>query len=168
MTPHDQIRNRLLELSDVTVGRRFGGEAFFFRKKFFCHFHPARGNFFLETFVWNKLDEVVKQVPGVIPHPEYAGHGWTRLLIASEGDVAAGLGLVEVTYRILRTTRRVAIRKEKFTQESVEHARKKFNQLEFNVKEAEKTMQVMIQAPTVANYVEADALLDKAITIFKQ
>lgn len=152
----------------MTIGRRFGGEAFFFRKKFFCHFHPDRGNFFLETFVWNKLDEVVKQVPGVIPHPEYPRHGWTRLPVNSEGDVAAGLRLVEVTYRILRTTRRIAIRKEKFRQESVEHARNKFKQLEFNVKEAERTMQVMIQASTVTDYNEADALLEKAITILKE
>ena len=168
MTPRDQMRNRLLELSDVTVGRRFGGEAFFFRKKFFCHFHPASENFFLETFVWNKLDEVVKQVPGVIPHPEYARHGWTRLSIASEGDVAAALRLVEVTYRILRTTKRVAIRKEKFSQESVEYAQNKFNQLEFSVKEAEKTVQVMIQAPTVAHYNEADALLEKVVKMLKE
>lgn len=168
MKPHDQIRNRLLALSDVTVGRRFGGAAFFFRKKFFCHFHPARGNFFLETFVWNRLDEVVKQIPGVIPHPEYARQGWTRLPIASEGDVAAGLRLVEVTYGILRTTRRVAIRKEKFSQESVEHARNKFKQLEFSVKEAEKTVQVMTQAPTVAHYNEADALLEKVVKMLKE
>lgn len=168
MTPHDQIRNRLLQLSEVTVGRRFGGEAFFFRKKFFCHFHPARENFFLETFVWNKLDQVVKQIPGVITHPEYARQGWTRLPITSEGDVEPGLKLVEVTYRILRTTRRVAIRKEKFRQESAEYAQNKFKQLEFNVKEAEKTMQVMIQAPTVTNYREADELLEKAITALKE
>ena len=168
MTPHDQIRRRLLELSDVTVGRRFGGEAFFFRKKFFCHFHPVRDNFFLETFVWGKLDDVVKQVPGVIPHPEYGSYGWTRLPISSEDDVEAGLRLVEVTYRILRTTKRVAIRKEKFSPESVEYARNKFKQLEFSVKEAEKTMQVMIQALTVADYSEADALLEKAITILKE
>ena len=97
----------ILEFNDVTIGRRVGGEAFFLRKKFLCHFHPVRDSFFLETFVWKKLDDVVTQVPRVLPHPEYSRHGWTRLPIATENDVAAGLRLVEVTYRILRMTRRV-------------------------------------------------------------
>src|SRR2546428_14012820 len=68
-----KIRSQLLGLSGVTTGRRFGGEAFFFRKRFFCHFHPSKDYFFLETFVWVNVNEVVRDVPGVIPHPEYGG-----------------------------------------------------------------------------------------------
>src|SRR2546425_11172711 len=73
-----KIRSQLLGLSGVTTGRRFGGEAFFFRKRFFCHFHPSKDYFFLETFVWGNVNEVVRDVPGVIPHPEYGGDGLGR------------------------------------------------------------------------------------------
>src|SRR3989454_7799915 len=76
-----KIRSQLLGLSGVTTGRRFGGEAFFFRKRFFCHFHPSKDYFFLETFVWGNVNEVVRDVPGVIPHPEYGGYGWGRVVI---------------------------------------------------------------------------------------
>src|SRR3989442_13119905 len=79
-----KIRSQLLGLSGVTTGRRFGGEAFFFRKRFFCHFHPSKDYFFLETFVWGNVNEVVRDVPGVIPHPEYGGDGLGRNLITKK------------------------------------------------------------------------------------
>src|SRR2546428_9496455 len=81
-----KIRSQLLGLSGVTTGRRFGGEAFFFRKRFFCHFHPSKDYFFLETFVWGNVNEVVRDVPGVIPHPEYGGNGWGSTSIKKKGD----------------------------------------------------------------------------------
>jgi len=73
--PPEQLRKLLVKLPGVTTGTRFGGEAFFFRKRFFCHFHPTRKLLFLETFVWNHVDTVVSEVPGTIPHPEYGGYG---------------------------------------------------------------------------------------------
>src|SRR2546422_9085537 len=81
-----KIRSQLLGLSGVTTGRRFGGEAFFFRKRFFCHFHPSKDYFFLETFVWGNVNEVVRDVPGVIPHPEYGGGGWGRISIKKKEE----------------------------------------------------------------------------------
>src|SRR2546426_6241759 len=81
-----KIRSQLLGLSGVTTGRRFGGEAFFFRKRFFCHFHPSKDYFFLETFVWGNVNEVVRDVPGVIPHPEYGGDCWGRISIKTKEE----------------------------------------------------------------------------------
>src|SRR2546422_11725928 len=85
-----KIRSQLLGLSGVTTGRRFGGEAFFFRKRFFCHFHPSKDYFFLETFVWGNVNEVVRDVPGVIPHPEYGGGGWGWILIKKKKEKRKG------------------------------------------------------------------------------
>src|SRR2546427_7957091 len=87
-----KIRSQLLGLSGVTTGRRFGGEAFFFRKRFFCHFHPSKDYFFLETFVWGNVNEVVRDVPGVIPHPEYGGGGWGRNSNKKKGKKKKGGG----------------------------------------------------------------------------
>src|SRR6266581_8179574 len=101
--PIEEVRKHLLELPYVTIGRRFGGEAFFFRKRFFCHFHPTRDHLFLETFVWNNVDAVVSEVPGTIAHPEYGGYGWVRLRIDSEDSVSKGRQLIETTYLYLRT-----------------------------------------------------------------
>src|SRR3989442_8201749 len=81
----EQLRDRLVELPGVTTGTRFGGEAFFFRNRFFCHFHETRDHLFLETFVWRNVEAVVSEVPGTIPHPEYGGYGWGRLHIESDG-----------------------------------------------------------------------------------
>ncbi len=163
----ERIRKVLLELPGVTVGRRFGGEAFFFRKRFFCHFHPWRNHFYLETFLWDGASDVAKQLPGVISHPEYGGYGWVRLEIASEKDLASGLALVEATYRSLRTIRKISIRKEKFSHRSLDSIRNKMPQLRFKLKEAEKTMQVLIEAPDVTDYADADALIAKAVEILR-
>ncbi len=163
----ERIRKVLLDLPEVTVGRRFGGEAFFFRKRFFCHFHPLRDHFYLETFLWDRAGDAAKQLPGVIPHPEYGGYGWVRLEMATEKDLASGLALVEATYRSLRTTRKISIRKEKFSHESLDAIRNKMPQLRFKLKEAEKTMQVLIEAPGVKDYADADALIAEAVEILR-
>ncbi len=163
----ERIRKVLVELPGVTVGHRFGGEAFFFRKKFFCHFHPLRDHFYLETFLWDRASDVARQIPGVIPHPEYGGYGWVRLEMATEEDAASGLALVEATYRVLRTIRRISIRKEKFSSGSLDAVRNNMPDLRFRLKEAEKTMQVLIEAPGVTDYADADTLLAKAVEILK-
>jgi len=165
--PIEEVRKHLLELPYVTIGRRFGGEAFFYRKRFFCHFHPTRDHFFLETFVWNKLDEVTKQIPGVIPHPEYGNYGWTRLPIFSEKDAFSGIELVDKTYRYLRTTRRMSIQKDEFSFESLENVRSKIRPLEFEIKESKKRMQILMQIPDTTDYDKAEKLLSKAAKMLK-
>src|SRR2546428_13181142 len=98
-----KIRSQLLGLSGVTTGRRFGGEAFFFRKRFFCHFHPSKDYFFLETFVWGNVNEVVRDVPGVIPHPEYGGDGWGGNSIKTKGRKGRGWGMWLISLQKLRS-----------------------------------------------------------------
>src|SRR3989440_11411933 len=77
--PPEQLRELLVKLPGVTTGTRVGGEAFFFRKRFFCHFHPTREHLLLETLVWNNVDAVVNEVPGTIRRPEYGDYGCGRL-----------------------------------------------------------------------------------------
>src|SRR5213594_4959045 len=162
-----KIRSQLLGLSGVTTGTRFGGEAFFFRKRFFCHFHPTRDHVFLETFVWNNVDAIVREVPGTIPHPEYGGYGWVRLPIDSEDAVSRGRQLIETTYRYLRTTRRVSISKEEFRPETLGLLRTELPQIRVNVKESKKRKQIVVEALGVSDYEKADELLKKAIRILK-
>src|SRR5438105_15166599 len=83
---HAELRKMLLSSPGVELGRRFGDEAFFFRKKFFCHFHVSSHLMYLESFVWHKTSEVLKAVPGAISHPEYGSYGWIRLPIMSTED----------------------------------------------------------------------------------
>src|SRR5207247_10741581 len=69
--PTEQLRELLVKLPGVTMGTRFGGEAFFFRKRFFCHFHRIRDHLFLETFVWNNVYEVASGVPVLTVYSEH-------------------------------------------------------------------------------------------------
>jgi hypothetical protein len=164
----EELRKLLLTLPDVTLGRRFGGEAFFFRKKFFCHFHPAKNIVFLETFVWNRVSEVTKEVPGVIPHPEYGGSGWVRLPLNSEDDVQKGERLIENTYRYLRTIRRISLRKDKIKPGLIDAARNSLPQVRFKVKEAKKIVQIMIETVEVADFEQADRMLGRAASMLKR
>lgn len=135
---HEQLRELLVKLPGVTVGTRFGGEAFFFRKRFFCHFHTARNLVFLETFVWNKVGDVVSEVPGTIPHPEYGGYGWVRLPLNSEATFSRAKELIETTYRYLRTIRRVSVPKEEFQPRTLDLLKTKLPGIRIRVKEAKK------------------------------
>jgi len=146
---------------------KFGGEAFFFRKRFFCHFHPTIDHLFLETFVWNNVDAVVSEVPGTIAHPEYGGYGWVRLRIDSEDSVSKGRQLIETTYLYLRTTRRVSISKEEFRPETLVLLRTKLPEIRVKVKESEKRNQIILEARGQSDYEKADNLLDKATRILK-
>ena len=148
-------------------GTRFGGEAFFFRKRFFCHFHPTRDYLFLETFVWNNVEAVVSEVPGTIPHPEYGGYGWVRLPIDSEDAVSKGRQLIETTYGILRTTRRVSIAKEDFRLETLGLLGTRLPEIRVRVKESKKRKQLVLEARGVSDSEKADDLLDKATRILK-
>src|SRR5437773_9806614 len=162
-----QLRELVVNLACVTMGTRFGGEAFFFRKRFFCHFHRTRDHLFLETFVWNNVDEVVSEVPGTIPHAEYGGYGWVRLPIDSEDAVSRGRQLIETTYRYLRTTRRVSISKEEFQPETPGLPRTELPKTRVNVKAAKKRNQKILEARGQSYYERADNLLDRAIKILK-
>ena len=165
--PPEELRALLGKLPGVTTGTRFGGKAFFFRKRFFCHFHATRDHLFLETFVWHNVEAVVSEVPGTIPHPEYGGYGWVRLPIDSDDAVSRGLRLIETTYRYLRTTRRVSIPKEEFLQEKLGLIKEKLPEIAVKVKESKKRNQVVLEARGVSDYEKADVLLDKATRILK-
>src|SRR6266705_3186873 len=165
--PPERLRELLVKLPGVTTGTRFGGEAFFFRKRFFCHFHPTRDHVFLETFVWNNVDAVISEVPGTIPHPEYGGYGWVRLQIDSADAVSRGRQLIETTYLYLRTTRRVSISKEEFRPETLVLLRTKLPEIRVKVKESEKRNQIILEARGQSDYEKADNLLDKATRILK-
>jgi hypothetical protein len=165
--PPEQLREFLVKLPGVTTGTRFGGEVFFFRKRFFCHFHATRDHLFLETFVWHNVEAVVSEVPGTIPHPEYGGYGWVRLPIDSEDAVSKGRQLIETTYGILRTTRRVSIAKEDFRLETLGLLGTRLPEIRVRVKESKKRMQLVLEARGVSDYEKADDLLDKATRILK-
>jgi hypothetical protein len=164
----EKLRDLLVKPPGVTTGTRFGGEAYFIRKRFFCHFHPTREHLFLETFVWNNVEAVVSEVPGTIPHPEYGGYGWVRLLIDSEDAVQRGRQLIETTYRYLRTSRRVSIAKEEFRPETLDLLRTELPEIGVKVKEAKKRKQVVLEARGVSDYEKADELLDKTTEILKR
>src|SRR5438445_10153342 len=144
--PPEQLRELLVKLPGVTRGTRFGGEAFFFRKRFFCHFHPTREHLFLETFVWNNVDAVISEVPGTIPHPEYGGYGWVRLPIDSEDTVSRAGQLIETTYRYLRTRRRVSISREEFRPETLGLLGTELPEIKVKVKESKKRNQIILEA----------------------
>ena len=157
----------LVKLPSVTTGTRFGGEAFFFRKRFFCHFHPTREHLFLETFVWNNVDAAISEVPGTIPHPEYGGYGWVRLPIDSEDTVSRARQLIETTYRYLRTTRRVSISREEFRPETLGLLGTELPEIKVKVKESKKRNQIILEARRQSDYEKADDLFDRAIRILK-
>jgi len=165
--PPEQLRELLVKLPGVTTGTRFGGEAFFLRKRFFCHFHPTREHLFLETFVWNNVDAVISEVPGTIPHPEYGGYGWVRLPIDSEDAVSRARQLIETTYRYLRTTRRVSISREEFRPETLGLLGTELPEIKVKVKESKKRNQIILEARGQSDYEKADDLLDRAIRILK-
>ncbi len=165
--PPERLRELLVKLPGVTTGTRFGGEAFFFRKRFFCHFHPTREHLFLETFVWNNVDAVISEVPGTIPHPEYGGYGWVRLPIDSEDTVSRARQLIETTYRYLRTTRRVSISREEFRPETLGLLGTELPEIKVKVKESKKRNQIILEARRQSDYEKADDLFDRAIRILK-
>ncbi len=167
----DELRRRvsevLLGLPGMSLGRRFGGEAFFHKKRFFAHFHPAGKSFYLETYVWNKVDDVLRQVSQVIVHPEYGAYGWVRLPIASEEDLVPARKLVYLTYRYLRTVKRIAIGKERFSKRLFIQVREKMPDVRFSTKVAAKTMIVMMETPEVDDYERAEELLDRAARMLR-
>lgn len=163
----DRLRELLIKLPGVEVGTRFGGEAFFFRNRFFCHFHPTRDAVFLETFVWNKVEDVVGKIRGTVPHPEYGGYGWVRLPLDTEDALSRGRQLIEVTYRYLRTIRRVSVPKLGLQARRLELLRTTLPEVTFRVTEAKKRYQILLEATGIPDYEQAGKLLDEANRILK-
>jgi len=175
----------LLELPGVTRGTRFGGEAFFYRKKFFCHYHPAHGSFFLETFVWKNVNAVLGKIPGAISlfletfvwknvnavlgkipgaisHPEYGAYGWVRLPISSASEIVQAKMLVEMTYRYIRTTKRISVDKDQFSDELLSLVKAKFPQIRFKSGESKKRIQIIMETPELTDFDRAEVLLNQA------
>ena len=152
----------LLELPGVTRGTRFGGEAFFYRKKFFCHYHPAHGSFFLETFVWKNVNAVLGKIPGAISHPEYGAYGWVRLPISSASEIVRAKMLVEMTYRYIRTTKRISVDKDQFSDELLSLVKAKFPQIGFKPGESKKRIQIIMETPELTDFDRAEVLLNQA------
>jgi hypothetical protein len=165
--PHRQLRSALLELPGVKLGNRFGGEAFFFGKKFFCHFHRG-GSLLLETFVWDKVDEVVHTIPGVIPHPQYGNYGWVRLKVSSSADLAKARKLVESSYRYMISTKRISLPKTEGVRRGVNEAMKSFPKINFKMKQSRKRTQVVMEVRLFEDAAEAGAQLTSAARFLKK
>ena len=164
---HHQLRSALLELPGVKLGNRFGGEAFFVGKRFFCHFHPG-GSLLLETFVWDNVDEVVSAIPGVIPHPQYGNYGWVRLRVSSSADLAKAKELVESSYRYMISTKRISLPKTEHVMRGVNEATKRFPKINFKTKQSRKRTQVLMEVQLFENASEAAMQLNQAAGFLKK
>jgi len=158
---YDSLRGLLLGLPEVRLGRRFGEEAFFVKKRFFCHFHRG-GTLLLETFVWDRVNEVIHAIPGVIPHPQYGAYGWVRLRIPSQTDVDKARKLIEMSYRCVVSTKRISIPKTGLARKAVQEAVKRFPNVRFRMKLSSKRIQVIMQVYRFKNSHEAGEILGNA------
>ena len=164
---YERLRNVLLELPGVELGSRFGGEAFFFRKRFFCHFH--RGSvLLLETFVWDKVDEVVGSIMGVVPHPQYGNYGWVRLRISSSEDFGKAKELIESSYRNMISTRRISLPKTERMKRAVKEAAKDFPRIHFKMKASLKRTQVVMEVRQFKDTKEAETQLKQAAAYLRK
>jgi len=165
---HAVLRSVLVRLPGVTAGQKFGGEAFFYGKRFFCHFHSANGFLFLETFVWDKVSEVVKWIPGTKPHPRYGGYGWVRFEISSSSDLRKARRLIELSYRYMVNTKRISLPKNERSRRLLKRAEKRFPTILFGVKESLKRMQVIMEAQRSNGSVRPTDLLRQATMFLRQ
>jgi hypothetical protein len=164
---HHQLRSALLELPGVKLGNRFRGEAFFVGKRFFCHFHRG-GSLLLETFVWDKVDEVVHAIPGVIPHPQYGNYGWVRLRVSSSADLAKAKELVESSYRYMISIKRISLPKTERVRRGVNEAAKRFPKINFKMKQSRKRTQVVMEVRLLEDRAEAGTQLTQAARFLKK
>jgi len=164
---HAELRRMLLSLPGVEPGRRFGEEAFLFRGRFFCHFHVSNRLVYLETFVWHKMNQVLKEIPGVIRHPQYGNYGWTRLPITSMNDMRKAKRLIELSYQYVTTIRRLSLPKKSFSHEYLEAVRHELPTVSFRVKQAPKTAQILMETEW-SDYKEANKVLDRASKMLRQ
>ena len=155
------LRSILLGLPGVRLGSKFGGEAFFVGKRFFCHFHWG-GTLLLETFVWDKVTEVVNTIPGVISHPKYGAYGWVRLGIHSPADIDKAKRLIETSYRYVIATKRISLPRTQHAKRVVERAMRSFPNIRFNMKPSFKRIQVIMEVRNLKDSVETGRQLDQA------
>ena len=158
---YDHLRRILLTLPGVNLGSRFGGEAFFVGKRFFCHFH-REGALLLETFVWNNVPEVVKEIPGVIPHPQYGAIGWVRFRISTPADLDKARELIELSYRHVISTKRVSLPRTVDAKRAVEGATEDFPNIRFNLKLSSRRIQVVMEVRRFKDPIKTDRQLNAA------
>jgi len=164
---YDNLRGLLLGFPEIRLGRKFGGEAFFVRKRFFCQFH--RGDtLLLETFVWDRVNEVIHSIPGVIPHPQYGAYGWVRLGISSQADVGKAKKLIEISYRYVVSTKRISLPKTPFVRRAVQEAMKRFPNVSFVTKQSSKRTQVIMRVVRFKNSFEAGETLARAADYLRE
>jgi hypothetical protein len=149
------------------LGSRFGAEAFFVRNRFFCHFHLG-GTLLLETFVWDKVSDVVNAIPGVIPHPQYGAYGWVRLRIDSPADMDKAKKLIESSYRYVIATKRISLPKTQHTKRMVERAAKDFPNIRYKMKPSFKRIQVIMEVRSFKDSVEATRQLNQAANYLRK
>ncbi len=165
---YDDLRSILLRLDGVSLGSRFGGAAFFFGKRFFCHFHRGNSFLFLETFVWNKVGDVVKSVPGAVPHPKYGGYGWVRFKVSSPADLSKAKKLIEMSYKYMISIKRISLPKNEDTERLLKTARMKFPAIRFTARRSPKRTQVIMEVQRGNGSDRADELLDQATMFLRQ
>jgi hypothetical protein len=161
------LRSILLGLPGVRLGTRFGGEAFFVGKRFFCHFHRG-GTLLLETFVWDKVAKVVETIPGVIPHPQYGAYGWVRLRIHSPADLDKAKELIGLSYRYAIGTKRVSLPKTQQARRTVERAIENFPTIRFRMKPSLKRIQVIMEVRNFKNPAETGLQLNQAANYLRK
>ncbi|MDA4128169.1 MAG: DUF5519 family protein [Thaumarchaeota archaeon] len=161
------LRSILLGLPGVKLGSRFGGEAFFVGKRFFCHFHRG-GTLLLETLVWDKVTEVVDKIPGVIPHPQYGAYGWVRLRINSPADMDKAKELIESSYQYAIGIKRVSLPKTQQARKAVERAMENFPSIRFRMKPSLKRIQVIMEVRNFKNPAKMGLQLNQAANYLRK
>lgn len=149
------------------MGSRFGEEAFFVGRRFFCHFH--RGDpLLLETFVWDKVDDVVRAIPGVAPHPQYGNYGWVRLRISSSADLVKAKELAKSSYRYMISTKRISLPRTERMRRAVNLAKENFPKINFKMKRSRKRTQVLMEVRRFRDAAEAGTQLNQATKYLKK
>jgi hypothetical protein len=161
------LRSTLLQLRGVRLGSKFGGEAFFVDKRFFCHFHRG-GTLLLEAFVWGKVARVVSTIPGVIPHPKYGAYGWVMLKIESPRDADKAKKLIEMSYRYVIGTKRISLPKTQHAKRVVEAAKRNFPNIRLKMKPSFKRIQVIIEVRNFKDLTEARRQLDQSANFLRK
>ncbi len=152
----------------VSSGEKFGGEAFFFGKRFFCHIHRGNGFLLLETLVWNKVDEVMKSVQGASPHPQYGGYGWVRFKLTSSDDLGKAMRLIEMSYNFMTRVKRISLPKNQEIRKLLAKAKERFPAIHFQVKDSLKRTQVIMEVERGNGPVRPDELLNRAAKFLRQ
>jgi hypothetical protein len=165
---YDRLRSGLLSLDGVSAGEKFGAEAFFFRRRFFCHVHRGNGFLLLETFVWKNVDKVVKSVPGAIPHPQYGGYGWVRFKVSSSSDLGKAKKLIEMSHNYVIRTKRISLPRTDETRRRLKSANARFPEIHFDAKDSPKRTQVIMEVQEAVGSVHSGELLNQAALFLRQ